>query len=52
MFLLLFFVIFQLNSVEVYINRFKEPKESNDVSYIPLHCIVFELSACENSAES
>ena len=29
----------------------QEPKESNDVRLISLGCIVFELSACENSAE-
>ena len=29
----------------------QEPKESNDVRFVALHCIVFELSACENSAE-
>ena len=28
-----------------------EPKESNDVRFISLGCIVFYLSACENSAE-
>ena len=28
----------------------QEPKESNDVRFISLGCIVFELSACENSA--
>ena len=27
------------------------PKESNDVSFLALLCIVCELSACENSAE-
>ena len=26
-------------------------KESNDVRFIALRCIVFELSACENSEE-
>ena len=30
----------------------QEPKESNDVSFVALGCIVFELSACENSAEN
>ena len=29
----------------------QEPKESNDVRFISLGCIVFELSACEYSAE-
>ena len=29
----------------------QKPKESNDVRFIALRCIVFELSACENSAE-
>ena len=29
----------------------QEPKESNDVRFIALRCIVFELSACENSVE-
>ena len=29
----------------------QEPKESNDIRLIALCCIVFELSACENSAE-
>ena len=29
-----------------------EPKESNDVRFIALGCIVCELSACENSAEN
>ena len=29
-----------------------EPKESNDVRFIALGCIVFELLACENSAEN
>ena len=29
-----------------------EPKESSDVRFIALGCIVFELSACENSAEN
>ena len=29
----------------------QEPKESNDVRFITLGCTVFELSACENSAE-
>ena len=28
-----------------------ESKESNDVRFISLGCIVFDLSACENSAE-
>ena len=26
-------------------------KKSNDVRFVALRCIVFELSACENSAE-
>ena len=30
----------------------QEPKESNDVRFVGLGCIVFELSACENSAEN
>ena len=30
----------------------QEPKESNDVRFVALGCIVFELSACENSAEN
>ena len=30
----------------------QEPKESNDVRFVALGCIVFELSACENSDES
>ena len=29
----------------------QKPKESNDVRFISLGCIVFELPACENSAE-
>ena len=29
----------------------QEPKESNDVRFVALCCIVFELSACENSVE-
>ena len=29
----------------------QEPKESNDVRFIDPPCIVFELSASENSAE-
>ena len=29
----------------------RETKESNKVRFISLGCIVFELSACENSAE-
>ena len=29
----------------------QELKESNDIRFIALRCIVFELSACENSAE-
>ena len=29
----------------------QKPKESNDVRFIALLCIAFELSACENSAE-
>ena len=29
----------------------QEPKESNDVRFIALCCIIFELSACENSVE-
>ena len=29
-----------------------EPKESNDVRFVALGCIVFELSACENSAKN
>ena len=29
----------------------QEPKKSNDVRFIALSYIVFELSACENSAE-
>ena len=28
----------------------QEPKESNDVRFVALRCIVFELWACENSA--
>ena len=30
----------------------QEPKESNDVRFVALGCIVFELLACENSAEN
>ena len=32
----------------------QEPKKSNDVRFVALGCIpvVFELSACENSAEN
>ena len=30
----------------------QEPKESNDVRFVALDCIVFELSACENSAKN
>ena len=30
----------------------QESKESNDVRFVVLRCIVFELSACENSAEN
>ena len=30
----------------------QEPKESNDVRFIVLHCIVFQLSACENLAKT
>ena len=30
----------------------QEPKEFNDVRFIALGCTVFELSACENSAEN
>ena len=30
----------------------QEPKESNDVRFIALGCIVFELLACEHSAEN
>ena len=30
----------------------QEPKESSDVRFIALGCTVFELSACENSAEN
>ena len=30
----------------------QKPKESNDVRFVELGCIVFELSACENSAEN
>ena len=30
----------------------QEPKESNDVRFVALDCIVFELLACENSAEN
>ena len=29
----------------------QEPKESNDVTFVALRCIVFELSACKNSVE-
>ena len=29
----------------------QEPKESNDVKFIGIHCIVFVLKVCENSAE-
>ena len=29
----------------------QDPKESNDVRFVALRCIVFELLACENSAE-
>ena len=29
----------------------QEPKESNDVRFVALGCIVFELLACENSVE-
>ena len=29
----------------------QEPKESNDVRFIDLCCVVFELSAFENSAK-
>ena len=29
----------------------RKPKESSDVRFIALRCIVLELSACENSAE-
>ena len=29
----------------------QKPEESNDVKFISLGCTVFELSACENSAE-
>ena len=29
----------------------QEPEESNDVRFIALRCIVFELHASENSAE-
>ena len=29
----------------------QEPKESNDVRFVALRCIQFELSACENSVE-
>ena len=29
----------------------QEPKESNDVRFVALRCIVFELLACENSVE-
>ena len=29
----------------------QEPKESNDVRFVALRCIVFELSSCENSEE-
>ena len=29
----------------------QEPKESNDVRFIALRCIVLQLSTCENSAE-
>ena len=28
-----------------------QPKESNDIRFIALRCIVLELLACENSAE-
>ena len=45
------FTIFNLNYVEVYIIVSQEPKKANDVSFITLHRIVFELSACENSVE-
>ena len=30
----------------------QEPKESNDVRFVALGCIVFELLACEHSAET
>ena len=30
----------------------QEPKEFNDVRFVALGCIVFELLACENSAEN
>ena len=29
----------------------QEPKESIDVKFVALRCIVFELSSCGNSAE-
>ena len=29
----------------------QEPKESNDARFIALPCVVFELSACENSSQ-
>ena len=30
----------------------QEPKESNDVRFVALVCIVFQLLACEHSAEN
>ena len=29
----------------------QEPKQSNDIRFVALRCIVFDLSACENSVE-
>ena len=29
----------------------QEPKESNDVRFVALYVVYFELSACENSVE-